>query len=118
MGGMWVVVAAEANGSGGLPRRSAGRVHCLLFENVLKFGLGESSGSVALSPMLWSWCCRDLGRAMVMQRRGLEEPSESDDWVVASKADVARLSIQWDGLKFLLGDCVPQLMEVTSNPCL
>ena len=47
-----------------------------------------------------------------MQRTGGVERSESDEWVVASKDDVARVSVQWEGLKFLIQECVPYLMEV------
>ena len=84
---------------------------------------------------LWSWlCCRLVltlccvrvllgvcldslsdgapGRGLLMQRTGGVERSESDEWVVASKDDVARVSVQWEGLKFLIQECVPYLMEV------
>jgi hypothetical protein len=51
------------------------------------------------------------GRAQVMQRVGLSVPSDDDEWVPAGKGDVGRLSLQWEGLKFLLQDCIPHLME-------
>ena len=52
------------------------------------------------------------GRATVMQRTGQAVRAEGDEWKLAKSSEVARLSLQWEGLRFLVQECVPHLMEV------
>jgi hypothetical protein len=87
---------------------SNGLVHPVIPKNVERVHSNSIEGTANASIMDAILC----GRAVLEQRVGGVQRAATDDWVAVSPADAASVSVESEGLRFLVYDVVPQLLEV------